>query len=57
MEPNEQQLALLGALDAHKAMSSQALNSQEVREGLKDILINQTSLYEDLRDQAEQNGP
>ena len=49
--------AIISALDAHQTMSTQALNSPQVREGLKDILINQTSLYEDLRDHAEQNGP
>ncbi|MFN9871924.1 MAG: type I restriction endonuclease subunit R [Cyanobacteriota bacterium] len=44
--------AIISALDAHQTMSSQALNSAEVRDGLKDILLNQTSLYEDLRDAA-----
>ena len=41
--------AIISALDAHQTMSSQALNSAEVRDGLKDILLNQSSLYEDLR--------
>jgi type I restriction enzyme R subunit len=44
--------AIIGALDAHQAMSSQALNSTEVRDGLKDVLLNHTNLYEDLRDAA-----
>ena len=44
--------AIISALDAHQTMSSQALNSAEVRDGLKDILLNQTSLYEDLRDEG-----
>jgi hypothetical protein len=35
-------------------MSSQALNSAEVREGIIDILLNYTNLYEDLRDQGLQ---
>ena len=45
--------AIISALDAHRTMSTQALNSPQVRDGLKDILINQTSLYEDLRDQGQ----
>ncbi len=46
--------AIIGALDAHQLMSSQALNSAEVREGIIDILLNYTNLYEDLRDQGLQ---
>jgi glycerol transport system ATP-binding protein len=46
--------AIMGALDAHQAMSSQALNSSEVRDGIKTILLNHTNLYEDLRDQGKQ---
>jgi type I restriction enzyme R subunit len=46
--------AIIGALDAHHLMSSQALNSMEVREGMIDILLNHTNLYEDLRDQGQQ---
>lgn len=41
--------AIIGALDAHQAMSSQALGSEAVREGLKDILLNHAGLYESLR--------
>lgn len=41
--------AIIGALDAHQAMSSQALNSAQVREGIKDVLLNHTNLWEDLR--------
>ncbi|MCP9793437.1 type I restriction endonuclease subunit R [Vulcanococcus limneticus Candia 3F8] len=44
--------AIISALDAHQTMSAQALNSADVRDGLKDILLNQTGLYEDLRDAA-----
>jgi type I restriction enzyme R subunit len=47
--------AIMGALDAHQAMSSQALNSAEVRDGIKTILLNHTNLYEDLRDQSSKN--
>jgi type I restriction enzyme R subunit len=39
----------MGALDAHTAMSTQALNSQVIREGLRDVLLNNTGLYEALR--------
>jgi type I restriction enzyme R subunit len=46
--------AIIGALDAHQLMSSQALNSAEAREGILDILLNHTNLYEDLRDQGRQ---
>jgi type I restriction enzyme R subunit len=43
--------AIIGALDAHQLMSIQALNSEKVREGMIDILLNHTNLYEDLREQ------
>jgi type I restriction enzyme R subunit len=49
--------AIMGALDAHQAMSSQALNSAEVRDGIKSILLNHTNLYEDLRNQGSKNEP
>jgi type I restriction enzyme R subunit len=42
--------AIIGALDAHQLMSTQALNSEAVREGMIDILLNHTNLYEDLRE-------
>jgi type I restriction enzyme R subunit len=45
----ELQSAIMGALDAHTLMSTQALNSQEVQRGLKDILLNCAGLYEALR--------
>jgi hypothetical protein len=41
--------ALMGALDAHTTMSTQALNSEAVRFGIKDILLNYAGLYEALR--------
>lgn len=44
--------AIMGALEAHTTMSTQALNSADVRSGLKDILLNHVGLYEDLRSQA-----
>ncbi|MDP1646193.1 MAG: type I restriction endonuclease [Thiobacillus sp.] len=44
--------AIMGALDAHTLMSTQALNSPTVQGGLKDILLNNAGLYETLRGQA-----
>jgi len=41
--------AVMDALTAHETMSSQALNSQKVRDGLKDILLGPGQLYEALR--------
>ena len=40
----------MDALNAHETMSSQALNSQKVRDGLKEILLGPGRLYEALRD-------
>jgi len=44
--------AIMGALDAHTAMSTQALNSETVQRGIKDVLLNNAGLYENLRDQS-----
>jgi type I restriction enzyme R subunit len=44
--------AVMSALEAHTAMSSQALNSETVREGLKDVLLGPAKLYETLRGQG-----
>ena len=44
--------AVMSALDAHNTMSTQALNSEMVREGLRDILLGHAGLYESLRAQA-----
>lgn len=41
--------AIMDALDAHTTMSSQALESENRREGLKDILLGPGQLYEALR--------
>jgi len=46
--------AIMGALDAHTMMSTQALNSPTVQSGLKDILLNHAHLWESLRERAEQ---
>ncbi|MBL9168979.1 MAG: type I restriction endonuclease subunit R, partial [Verrucomicrobiales bacterium] len=44
--------AIMGALDAHNLMSTQALNSPAVQSGIKDILLNHSKLYESLRSRA-----
>jgi type I restriction enzyme R subunit len=44
--------AIIEALDAHTLMSTQALNSPEVRRGIKDILLNHLGLWERLRAKA-----
>lgn len=46
---NEILNAIMDALAAHETMSSQALNSQKVRDGLKEILLGPGQLYEALR--------
>jgi len=48
--------AIMGALDAHNAMSTQALNSTAIRDGLKDILLNNARLWEALRAKREKGG-
>ncbi len=45
--------AIMGALDAHTLMSTQALNSDQVQRGIKDVLLNNSRLYESLREQAD----
>ena len=49
--------AIIGALEAHTAMSTQALDSESVRTGLKDVLLNQAGLYENLRTQGSGSQP
>ena len=44
--------AIMGALDAHNSMSTQALNSDTVQRGIKDVLLNNAGLYESLRDKG-----
>lgn len=44
--------AIMDALAAHSSMSKQALASDKVRNGLKDILLGPGRLYESLRDEA-----
>ena len=45
--------AIIGALDAHNTMSSQALDSESVRNGLRDVLLGPAQLYEALRQQSK----
>ncbi|HEY9226893.1 MAG TPA: hypothetical protein VIP11_09620 [Gemmatimonadaceae bacterium] len=47
---SELMTAIIGALDAHTVMSKQALDSEVVRDGLKDVLLNYARLYESLRE-------
>jgi type I restriction enzyme R subunit len=41
--------AIMDALDAHTSMSTQALGSERVRDGLRNILLGPGQLYEALR--------
>jgi type I restriction enzyme, R subunit len=44
--------AVIDAFEAHSVMSKQALDSAEVRQGLKDVLLGPAELYEGLREKA-----
>jgi type I restriction enzyme, R subunit len=48
--------AVMSALEAHTAMSTQALSSETVRDGLKDVLLGPARLYETLRENAAGGG-
>jgi type I restriction enzyme R subunit len=41
--------AVMDALEAHTTMSKQAIDSERVREGLKDVLLGPAQLYEALK--------
>jgi len=45
--------AIIDAFAAHSAMSKQALDSERVRSGLKDILLGPAQLYEALRERSK----
>ena len=45
--------AIMDALAAHTTMSTQALGSEQVRIGLREILLGPAKLYEALRERAE----
>ena len=44
--------AIMDALAAHSTMSTQALNSKRVQDGLKDVLLGPAQLYEALRERS-----
>ncbi|MFC6619831.1 type I restriction endonuclease subunit R [Novosphingobium panipatense] len=44
--------AIIEAFEAHASLSKQALDSQKVRDGLKDVLLGPAQLYEALRARA-----
>lgn len=48
--------AIIEALSAHTAMSTQALNSPKVLEGLRDILLGPAQLYEALQELYQSRG-
>ena len=50
---NEIMNAIMDALAAHTTMSKQALDSEKVRNGLRDILLGPAQLYEALRERAD----
>jgi type I restriction enzyme R subunit len=45
--------AIMDALAAHTTMSKQALDSEKIRRGLKEILLGPAQLYEALRGKAQ----
>lgn len=45
--------AIIDAFEAHQTMSSQALGSERVRDGLKDVLLGPAQLYEALRARSD----
>jgi type I restriction enzyme R subunit len=49
--------AIMDALEAHNTMSTQALASDRVRNGLKDILLGPAQLYEALRERGRPPEP
>jgi type I restriction enzyme R subunit len=50
---NELMNAIMDALAAHNTMSKQALESEKVRNGLRNILLGPARLYEALRERGE----
>jgi hypothetical protein len=42
----------MGALDSYSTMSAQAVNHEGTRQGLKNVLLDLTGLYEALRDRG-----
>ena len=54
---NELLTAITDALEAHKSMSDQALGSERVFEGLKDVSLRRARLYEALRERRSNIRP
>ena len=50
------QYAYMDALDAHKTMSSQALNDTNLQRKILDLLIDKWDLWEELKEKAEASG-
>ncbi|WP_311276854.1 type I restriction endonuclease [Methylobacterium sp. WCS2018Hpa-22] len=46
--------AIIDAFEAHASLSKQAIGSEKVREGLKDVLLGPAQLYEALRARADE---
>jgi type I restriction enzyme R subunit len=49
--------AIIDAFTAHSTMSKQALDSEKVRAGLKDVLLGPGQLYEALRNRGSDPRP
>ena len=49
---NEILTAVMDSMDAQVELSTRALNSELIRDGLKQVLLNQLGLYEQLKDRA-----
>jgi len=47
-----QQDAIIDALDAHQAMSSQAINNQDLQKKMLELLLGNFNLWEGLRERA-----
>ena len=45
--------AIIDAMDVQAELSTRALNSPKIQEGLKRIMLNQLQLYEKLRARAD----
>ena len=46
--------AIMDAFEAHTTMSTQALESKRIQEGLKDLMLGPIGIYESLRERGEQ---
>jgi len=47
--------AIIDAFASHSAMSKQAIDSERVRDGLKDVLLGPAGLYEALKGKTDDN--